>query len=358
MWITALIGAVTAVVESTLGQAYKEKNMGEFIGGPQYYIAKGLHCKPLAIAFACAAILGPGLLMPAMQTHSTAVAVQDAFGAPLIATGIVICVVLGLVIFGGIQRIGKIAEILAPVMCGLYLICGLIIMFTHLASVPHAFALMFKAAFARNNVRWYRRSDDSMGRQEAFTRMKQDRARPYRIVEREMLAPCKGRALSRDCRYIDTLLICSITGISIMAPDFTNVSSNAAGTKPGNERHTGVEYGVSWMNRVMEASMAAAGRNAPRIHDRYIRIHYTHVLLSGRIRTQISDGRKQSGRYIFRAVYLVANFFGIIANGQVIWSMGDTGAGLMAWFNLIAIILMAPVAIRSSRLRKSETSRA
>lgn len=350
MWITALIGAVTAVVESTLGQAYKERNMGEFIGGPQYYIAKGLHCKPLAIGFAIAAIVGPGLLMPAMQTHSTAVAIQDAFGAPLIATGVVLCIVLGLVIFGGIQRIGKIAETLAPIMCGVYLLCGLIIMFTHLAAVPHAFALMFKAAFGQETM--YAGIVGAMiawgVKRGLFSNEAGQGSGPIVSSAAKCSHPVKQGLIQGLSVYIDTLLICSITGISIMVTGFYNVSGNAEGTSLITNGIPGVEYGVSWMNRVMTASLG--GSWAGMLLAVLITIFVFTTLMAYYYQAESGlrylTGESKVAVNIFRTIFLVANFFGVIVNGQVIWSMGDTGAGLMAWFNLIAIILMAPMAIR------------
>lgn len=123
MWIITLIGAASAYTESALGQAYKVKNPdGEYMGGPAYYIEKGLKCKPYAILFAVVAFLGPGFLMPGVQINSLVTVFEEAFSVNKILVGAICCVILGIVVYGSIKRIAKIAEMLAPVMCGIY--CG------------------------------------------------------------------------------------------------------------------------------------------------------------------------------------------------------------------------------------------
>lgn len=101
MWIIAIIGAASAFTESTLAQAYKVRHAGgEFVGGPAYYIERGLICKPYAILFAVVAFLGPGVLMPGVQINSLVTVFEEAFSVDKVIVGVICCIVLAIVVFG------------------------------------------------------------------------------------------------------------------------------------------------------------------------------------------------------------------------------------------------------------------
>lgn len=148
MWAIAFLGASSAFVEATLGQIYKEVKDGQYRGGPAFYIEKGLGQKWYALTFAIATILSCALFMPGVQSNSIAIGVKNAFNVPVEYTGIVVSVLLGLIIFGGVKRIGKVAEIVVPFMAGGYILMALIIIFMNVSKIPETFALIFKSAFA------------------------------------------------------------------------------------------------------------------------------------------------------------------------------------------------------------------
>jgi len=347
MQITALVGAASATVESTLGQAYKERSNGELIGGPAYYIEKGLHAKWLAVIFAIAAIMGPGLLMPAVQTHSTAVALQSSFGLPFVATGIIIFVLLGISILGGIQRIGKVAELLAPIMCIIYHVCGLVILFMNIGNLGSAIADMFTAAFGQNAM--YKSIVGAMigwgVKRGLFSNEAGQGSGPIVSSAAETTHPVKQGLIQGLSVYIDTLLVCTITGISLMVTGLYNVSANADGTVLIKTGLPGVEYGVSYMQDAMQESFGGTFGNC--LLSVLIAIFVFTTLMAYYYQAEanlryLSKGSKAATR-VFQVVYLFANFLGVLVNGQVIWSMGDTGAGLMAWANLIGIVILSPV---------------
>jgi AGCS family alanine or glycine:cation symporter len=235
-------------------------------------------------------------------------------------------------------------------MCVIYLLCGLIIMFTHLSAVPHAFALMFKAAFGQETM--YAGIVGSMiawgVKRGLFSNEAGQGSGPIVSSAATCSHPVKQGLVQGLSVYIDTILVCSITGISIMVTGFYNVSANAEGTSLITNGIPGVEYGISWMNRVMRACLG--GDWAGMLLAVLIVIFVFTTLMAYYYQAESGlrylTGESKTAVNVFRIIYLVANFFGVIVNGQVIWSMGDTGAGLMAWFNLIAIVLISPMAIR------------
>ena len=157
MWVTALLGMATKYAEVTLAQQYRDVHEdedgkaweGSVSGGPMYYIERGLgkNWKPLAVFFAAMLMLTSFLTGNAVQANTVADAMNAEFGIPVWLTGLVTAAVVGVVILGGIGRIGKVTGVLAPVMAGLYVTGALIILAINIVDVPAAFGLIFQEAF-------------------------------------------------------------------------------------------------------------------------------------------------------------------------------------------------------------------
>jgi AGCS family alanine or glycine:cation symporter len=139
MWMVALVGMATAYAESTLAQLYKVKNdEGQYRGGPAFYIARGLGASWAGAIFSVCLILAFGLVFNAVQANSIADAMEGAFGLPKLATGIAVAAISGVVIFGGIKQIAKVAEIVVPFMAIVYLLMAIYVLFVHVADSASA----------------------------------------------------------------------------------------------------------------------------------------------------------------------------------------------------------------------------
>lgn len=125
---------------------------GIFFGGPAVFIERGLHMKPYAVAFALATVLGPGILMPGLHANSIASTFQRSFGTGMITGGVILCVCLGLVVFGGVKRIGKFAEKAAPVMCLVYMLMAIGIIVLYFKNIPEVLKEIFASAFGIDTV--------------------------------------------------------------------------------------------------------------------------------------------------------------------------------------------------------------
>ena len=111
MWVVAFLGASTAFVEATLAQIYKEKHLGQFRGGPAFYIEKGLGIKWFAVLFAIVSVISAGILLPGIQSNSVADGLNNAFNLDSRITAIIVASVFGTIIFGGVKRIAKVTEV-------------------------------------------------------------------------------------------------------------------------------------------------------------------------------------------------------------------------------------------------------
>ena len=152
MWIIALIGSATAFVESTLAQLYKQKHKDSFIGGPAYYIQKGLKQRWMAVLFAILITLQFGLSNNSIQANTICGAMQEAFGWSPLWVGIALATMALLIVFGGIQRIASVSSILVPVMAVGYIILAVVIIAMNIQQIPEVFKVIVTNAFGIGQI--------------------------------------------------------------------------------------------------------------------------------------------------------------------------------------------------------------
>lgn len=148
MWVVAFIGMATSFVESSLAQLYKTKDdNGNYRGGPAYYMEKGLGMRWMGVLFSIFLIIAFGLVFNAVQANSIAQASAVAFHLQPLHVGIGLVLLSGVVIFGGIRSIAKVAELVVPLMAGAYLLLALWVIGHNIEHMPAILTLIFKSAF-------------------------------------------------------------------------------------------------------------------------------------------------------------------------------------------------------------------
>lgn len=342
MWVLALIGAASSFVESTLAQAYKIKNAeGQFVGGPAYFIERALHAKPLAILFAIATVLGPGILMPGLHLNSVASTFNVAFGAKELIVGLVFCALLALVIMGGVKRIGSVAELIAPIMCVVYIIAAIVIICIHWREVPHAFGLIFSSAFGANSVfggivgaaiawgvkRGVYSSEAGQGSGAIVS------------AAADTSHPAKQGLVQALSVYIDTIVICTASALILLLTGVFNVQG--ADGSMIVENIPGVTYGILWVQNAIGSVFGNFGVKALAI----VITMFVFTSLMGYYYEAESNvsylfhGNKVA-IWTGRVIFILSCFTGVLVNGEVVWSMGDIGVAIMAWINIISIVLL------------------
>jgi len=148
MWLVALIGMATSFAESTLAQLYKTKDdQGNYRGGPAYYMEKGLKMRWMGVLFSIFLIIAFGLVFNSVQANSIAQATAVAFGFNPLYVGIVLAIICGIIIFGGLRSIARVAEFVVPIMAIAYLILAFWVMSNNIERLPDVFLLIIKHAF-------------------------------------------------------------------------------------------------------------------------------------------------------------------------------------------------------------------
>lgn len=375
MWIIAFFGAGTAFAESTLAQIYKEKDDGEFRGGPAYYIEKGLKSKLLGILFAVIAFLSMGIFMPPIQTNSIAFALSPTFGVPMWVCGVVVTGILALIIIGGVQRIAKFAALVTPAIAVIYILLSLVILVMHVDVLPSVLLDMLKSAVALNPVlggifgtmvMWgVKRGLYSNEAGQGTGAMSSAAAGVSHPVEQGLV-----QAFSV---YIDTLLVCTATALMILACKTYNVIDSVT-LLPGGR--TAVTYLIENPGApagepgVLYTSMAVGTLTGQRTANIIISVSlfffafttilayyyyaetslvYLFTRFATRHNREMNPHARRFFIYALRVVNLLMVFIGSVLGSGVAWTLGDIGVGSMAWINVIAILLLSPKLFRVFR---------
>ncbi|MCD8249644.1 MAG: alanine:cation symporter family protein [Lachnospiraceae bacterium] len=341
MWLIALLGAASSFAECTLAQAYKDKVGSEYVGGPQMFITKGLGLKPVAYLFALAAVLGPGTLMPGLQVYQIASTFESAFAAPRMIVGAVCVVAIAFVVWGGIKRIGKVAEIMAPIMCVIYVIMAIIIIGTHITALPGVFGLIITSAFGANQLfAGILGSMISWGvKRGVYSNEAGQGSGAIVSAAAECSHPAKQGLIQALSVYIDMIVVCTATAMIILITNNYTVVDGAGNAIVNN---TSSEYGILWAQDAVAANFGSWGSKLLAIMVAlFVFTSLMGYFYQAESNMKFLFNGKKAGSYLMKAIFLVAVFSGVVVDGQTIWGMADLGVGLMAWVNIIVILIMS-----------------
>ncbi|MET3114648.1 AGCS family alanine or glycine:cation symporter [Pedobacter sp. CG_S7] len=349
MWLIAFLGSASAFIEATLGQIYKQVNNGQYRGGPAYYIEKGLGVKWYAILFAVATVLSTAIFLPGVQSNSIALSMHNAFDIPVAYSGIGVVLFLALVIFGGVKRIGKVAEIVVPFMAGAYVLMAIVIMVLNFTQIPSVFMLIIKSAFGLEEafagvfgmaVSWGIKRG-------IYSNEAGQGTAPHAAAAAEVSHPVKQGLVQAFSVYVDTLFVCTATAFMILFTGQYNVVNPEGGFIV--ENLPGAKLGA-------EYTQAAIGHHFPSIGAGFVAVSllffaFTTIMAYYYIaETNLSYLDKSGNKWmlnLLRLLILFATFYGSIKTAEAAWTLGDIGVGLMAWLNVIAILLLRKPALKA-----------
>lgn len=335
MWISAFFGMATKYAEAVLAVKYRVQDPdGEMSGGPMYYLERGLNQKWLGVLFALFGAIAAFGIGNLVQANSVAGVVESTFNVPPYITGIVLFIFTALVLLGGIKSIGKVTAFFVPIMAAFYLIAGLIILLTNIADVPAAIGLIFSDAFTGDAV-----AGGAIGvvirygvARGVFSNEAGLGSAPIAAAAAKTDMPARQALVSMTQVFIDTILICSITGLTIvMAGQYDKGLEGSALTTASFEMFLGSagSYVVA-LGLLFFASSTIIGWS-------YYGEKCFSYLFS-----------KKVVKY-YRMVFVAAVFIGAIAKLDLVWTFADIMNGLMAFPNLIGIIGLSGVVIHETK---------
>ncbi|MDH3638532.1 MAG: sodium:alanine symporter family protein [Gammaproteobacteria bacterium] len=341
MWMTALVGMATKYAEAVCAVRYREVDeLGNHVGGPMYYIKNGLSRKWLVLAPAFAlfgAIAGFGI-GNTVQANSMADVLSSSFGIPTWLTGMVLLVLVGAVILGGIKRIAHVAGALVPFMAIGYLLVGVVVLAINAAEIPAAFGLIFEHAFSpvaatggfAGAAVWAAiRFGIARG---IFSNEAGLGSAPIAHAAAKSKGPVNQGLVAMLGTFIDTIIVCSITGLAI-------ITSGA---------WTSGETGAPLTSLAFETTLPGVGGYLVTVALAIFA--FTTILgwsFYGEKCVEYLLGVKSI--LPFRILWCLVIPLGATADLGFIWLLADTLNALMAIPNLIALILLSPVVFKLTR---------
>lgn len=341
MWLIALVGMATKYGEAVLAVHFREKDSrGQWVGGPMYYIRKGMGEKFvwLAMLFAFFGMLAGFGIGNGVQAHSVADGLHSAFGVDTKATGLVMAILVGLVILGGIKRIALAASALVPTMAIGYLIAGLGVLASHIEQLPDAIWLCLTDAFTGTaaaggftgaTVAMAIRYGIARG---IFSNEAGLGSAPIAHASAVTDHPVRQGTIGMLGTFIDTIIICSITGLAIVVTGVWQSGENGA---PLSAMAFGATYG-SLGQPIVVISLAVFA--------------FTTLLgwsLYGERCAQYLFGDRAV--LPFRIVWVVLIPVGAAVNLKLVWGVADVMNAMMAIPNLIALLVLSPIIFRLTR---------
>ncbi|WP_049251438.1 alanine/glycine:cation symporter family protein [Neisseria elongata] len=344
MWITAIFGMATKYGEGVLAVKYRVTNSkGEMSGGPMYYIENGLgkKWKWLAFLFAFFGVMASFGIGSTVQANSVAQAVHSSFGIDTWITGVVLTLITAFVVLGGIQSIARVSSVVVPFMAVLYIVGGLVVVAMHFDLLLPALKVIMHDAFsgqavAGGVVGTVIRYGVARG---VFSNEAGMGSAPIAAAAAKTDHPVRQALVSMTGTFLDTIIVCSITGIVLVMGILQ--SNGGAFAVPDLE-------GAALTTATFDAMLSGYGGWVVTIG--LIFFAYSTTLgwcYYGEKCATYVFGDKSVPMY--RVIYVATVMLGTVLSLDMVWAAADTFNGLMAVPNLIALLLLSKVIVQETR---------
>jgi AGCS family alanine or glycine:cation symporter len=347
MWLTGILGTSLKYAECTLSMKYRKINPdGSASGGPMYYMEKALGWKWLGIVFAAAAAICALATGNAIQAFTVADQLNSDFAVPTWITGLVIATLVGMVIIGGVKRIGRVTAFLSPFMTVVYLLGALCILLLNLDKIPGAFAEIVNGAFTPPGaVGGFAGSGFMMTlvwgiKRGLFSNEAGQGSAAIAHAAARTDEPVREGTVAMMGPYIDTITICTMTGLAIIVTGAWTATVNGEALNSSPMTAYAFEHGLTFLNGYGKYIVTAA-----------VVLFATSTMIGW------SYYGDRSIQYLFgdsvimpyRFLFCLMIFVGATTELEVVWAFGDVGLGLMAVPNLIALIALSGVLVRITK---------
>jgi AGCS family alanine or glycine:cation symporter len=341
MWVTGIFGMATKYAEAVLAIKYREvDDFGTMSGGPMYYISKGLGWKWLGTLFAVFAAFAAFGIGNMVQSNSVADGVKATIGIPNWITGIILATLTGLVVLGGIKSIAKVTQVLVPFMIIIYTIGALTILFLNISSIPQIFVLIFKHAFTPTaaaggflgaTVMQTMRHGVSKG---VFSNESGLGSAPIAAAAAKTPNPVKQALVSMTQTFIDTLVVCTMTGVVLI---FSGLWSS--GIK-------GAELTASAFDKFFPMGIGEYVVTLTLIFFAYSTILGWCYYGEKSIEYLFTEKAVK----IYRIVFVIFVAIGTILKLETVWRISDIMNGLMAFPNLVGLLGLSAVIVSETNI--------
>ncbi|MDU8923359.1 sodium:alanine symporter family protein [Pasteurellaceae bacterium LIM206] len=335
MWVMAGFGAASAFIEATLAQVYKKRDphTGTFIGGPAYYIERGLNQRWLGVVFAVLLILTFGVSYISIQSNTIAQA-METYHVPHEGIGMILAALTAVIIFGGVRRLVKFTSWCVPILALLYLALALYVVLANISEVPSILALIVRSAFGLEEF-----AGGTIGAATAmllgvkrglFSNEAGEGSAPHAAAAASVSHPVKQGLIQTLGVYFDTWLVCTATAIIILLyPDLQYGGDALSGIKLTQQALT-YHFG-SWGGLFLTVSIFLFAYSSVIGNYFYAETNTKYLF------------KHKSAVSVLRVITVVVVYLGAVAGLELVWNIGDFFMALITTINLIAIISLSHV---------------
>ncbi|EGQ80715.1 AGCS family alanine (or glycine):cation symporter carrier [Fusobacterium animalis ATCC 51191] len=332
MWIIALLGGATSLIENTLAQTYKVKEGNGFRGGPSYYMEKALGQKTLGYIFSVIVIVTFAFVFNTVQANTIAQAFETSFNMSSTIAGIILAGLTALIIFGGLNRIANVVGYMVPIMAIGYVIVALYVLVVNIVHIPGLFMSIIEAAFGLKQAvggaigvamlqgikRGLYSNEAGMG------------SAPNAAATSNVSHPVKQGLLQAFGVFVDTILICSATGfIVLLYPEYNTIGEKGIKLTQLALSHSVGNWGAGFITLCifLFAFSSLVGN-----------YYYGEANLEFLTKSKTS-------MLVFRVLTVACVYLGSVASLGLVWDMADVFMGIMALMNIIVIAILSPKAV-------------
>jgi len=338
MWCTGLVGMATKYAEAVLSVHFRVTAAdGTMSGGPMYYISRGLGQRWMAVLFAIFTVFASFGIGNMVQSNTIAVTLAPLNFHPWVMGGI-IAGATALVVLGGIKTLGNISALLTPVMIGIYFVAVAIIIALNIQTIPSVFTLIFVDAFtptaavggfAGATVKTAMQMGIARG---LFSNEAGLGSSPIMAAAAKTSHPAEPALVSMLQVFIDTIIVCSLTGFAILCTDAWKTGQN----------------GVELTNVAFAQALGPIGRYVVSVS--VVFFAYTTLISWGYFGEQaLRYLIGQRGVKTYRVIFIIVVFLGAQLKINVVWTLSDIFNGLMAFPNLIALLCLTPIVLQETK---------
>ncbi len=338
MWMIALLGMATSLAENILAQIYKTNNNdGTFRGGPAYYIEKALGQRWLGVAFSVSLIIAFGLAFNSVQANSIAAAF-NTYGIAPEYIGAALALISGVIIFGGIRTISRVAEMIVPAMALGYLAVAIVVVLMNVSELPAVFSLIFKSAFGLETV-----ASGGMGymvsqamingiKRGLFSNEAGMGSAPNAAAAAQSTHPVNQGLLGMLGVFLDTIVVCTATAAIILISGMLEPGSGLTG--------------IALTQQALSSQVGEWGSHL--VAFAILLFAFTSIIANYYYGESNLRFIKDSKALIlgYRLVVVAMVFIGASSELQVVWNFADLSMGVMALINLVAIMLLSGIVIQ------------
>ena len=350
MWLIALFGMATKYAEAVCAVTYREVDAtGKYVGGPMYYLRNGVGefapelGKWLGIAFAIFGAVAAFGIGNAVQVNSMAVALVDSFGVPTWLTGVIVAALVGIVVIGGIRRIGDVAGKLVPAMIVLYLGAALLILAINVTAIPDAIGMIFTYAFtpaaatggfAGAAVAAAIRFGIARG---VFSNESGLGSAAIAHAAAQTNSPVRQGLIAMLGTFIDTIVVCTMTALVILTSGaWTMTGADGIGLTGAVLTSTGFQTSIAGGQYIVTIALAVFAFTTILGWSYYGERCWQYLF-------------KEKSLLIYRGLWVIAALSFANVKVDLVWNLSDTLNGLMAIPNLIGLLLLAPMVFKVTR---------